>query len=59
VTAGRSWQPGTVAFEQVRQARLDTLADLVADHLDTAAVMRLLTAGAPARLPFVPPGAPG
>jgi adenosylcobyric acid synthase len=57
-TAGRSWLPGTVAFEQVRQTRLDALGDLVAEHLDTAAVMRLLAAGAPARLPFVPPGAP-
>jgi adenosylcobyric acid synthase len=56
--AGRDWTPGTVAFEQVRQARLDALGDLVADHLDTAAVLRLLEHGAPAGLPFVPPGAP-
>ena len=56
--AGRDWTPGTVAFEQVRQARLDALGDLVADHLDTEAVLRLLEHGAPAGLPFVPPGAP-
>jgi adenosylcobyric acid synthase len=55
---GRDWRPGTVAFEDVRQARLDALGDLVADHLDTAAVRRLLEGGAPAGLPFVPPGAP-
>ena len=55
---GRDWSPGTVSFEQVRQARLDALGDLVADHLDTGAVLRLLEAGAPAGLPFVPPGAP-
>ena len=55
---GRDWRPGTVAFEDVRQARLDALGDLVADHLDTAAVRRLLADGAPAGLPFVPPGAP-
>ena len=50
--------PGAVAFEQVRQDRLDRLGDLVAEHLDTDAVLRLLEHGAPAGLPFVPPGAP-
>jgi adenosylcobyric acid synthase len=55
---GRDWTPGTRAFEDVRQARLDALGDLVADHLDTAAVVRLLEHGAPPGLPFVPPGAP-
>jgi adenosylcobyric acid synthase len=55
---GRDWSPGTLGFEQVRQARLDALGDLVADHLDTEAVMRLLEQGAPDGLPFVPPGAP-
>jgi adenosylcobyric acid synthase len=58
VAAGRDWTPGTAGFEQVRQARLDALGDLVADHLDTAAVLRLLEHGAPAGLPFVAPGAP-
>lgn len=56
--ADRSWQPGAVSFEAVRQARLDALGDLVADHLDTHAVLRLLADGAPAGLPFVPPGVP-
>ena len=55
---GRQWEPGTVAFEAVRQARLDALGDLVADHLDTRAVRALLEGGAPAGLPFIPPGAP-
>jgi len=55
---GRDWSPGTVSFEQVRQARLDALGDLVADHLDTDAVLRLLDAGPPPGLSFVPPGAP-
>ncbi len=55
---GRNWRPGTMAFEDVRQARLDALGDLVADHLDTDEVRRLLDGGAPAGLPFVPPGAP-
>ena len=56
--AGRDWLPGATSFEQVRQDRLDALGDLVADHLDTGAVLRLLEGGAPAGLPFVPPGAP-
>lgn len=56
---GRDWEPGTTGFEQVRQAQLDALGDLVADHLDTGAVLQLLEGGAPAGLPFVPPGAPG
>ncbi len=56
---GRSWVPGTTAFEQVRQHRLDLLGDLVADHLDTDAVIALIERGAPDGLPFVPPGAPG
>jgi len=56
--AGRQWVAGTVGFEDVRQARLDALGDLVADHLDTAAVLALLEGGAPPGLPFVPPGAP-
>ena len=55
---GRDWQPGTSSFAQVRQARLDALGDLVADHLDTRAVLRLIDQGAPSGLPFVPPGAP-
>lgn len=55
---GRDWLPGDRGFEEVRQARLDLLADLVAEHLDTAAVTALITGGAPAGLPFVPPGAP-
>ncbi len=56
--AGRDWLPGSVSFEDLRQARLDVLADVVAEHLDTDAVLRLLSEGVPAGLPFVPPGAP-
>ncbi|HUR12893.1 MAG TPA: cobyric acid synthase [Mycobacteriales bacterium] len=55
---GREWEPGTRAFEEVRQARLDVLGDLVADHLDTEAVARLLAEGVADGLPFIPPGAP-
>jgi adenosylcobyric acid synthase len=58
--AGRSGfvvAPDT-SFEALREARLDSLADAVTDHLDTAALERLITAGATPGLPFVPPGAP-
>ena len=52
---GRAFTPGHVTFAGVREARLDVLGDLVADHLDTAAVERFLTDGAPDDLPVVPP----
>ena len=54
--AGRDFTvaPDT-SFAAARQARLDTLADLVAGHLDTAAVSRLIEHGPPAGLPVVPP----
>jgi adenosylcobyric acid synthase len=57
--AGRDFTvaPDT-SFAAARQARLDTLADLVAGHLDTGAVSQLIEHGAPARLPVVPPAGP-
>jgi len=61
-TAGRRFQPAdgadAVVLAAVRAARLDALGDLVADHLDTAALESLITAGPPAGLPFLPPGVP-
>jgi adenosylcobyric acid synthase len=60
--AGRDWLPGTRAFAEVRERRLDVLGRLVADHLDTEALERLLEHGAPPGLPVVAPGgapAPG
>ncbi|WP_394622219.1 cobyric acid synthase [Lentzea sp. JNUCC 0626] len=57
--AGRDFEPAPdVSFQAAREAQLDLLGDLVADHLDTKAVIDLLERGAPAGLPFVPPGAP-
>jgi adenosylcobyric acid synthase len=44
--------------EVVRERRLDALGDLVADHLDTAALRALIASGPPTGLPFIPPGAP-
>jgi adenosylcobyric acid synthase len=46
------------SFARIREARLDLLGDLVEQHLDTAALRSLIRGGAPAGLPFVPPGAP-
>ena len=52
--AGRDFtpEPGT-DFAALRQARLDILGDLVADHLDTAALGRLITGGPPPGMPSV------
>jgi adenosylcobyric acid synthase len=56
---GRDFTPGDASFAAVREARLDTLGDLVAEHVDTAAIARLLHDGAPSDLPIIPPaGAP-
>jgi adenosylcobyric acid synthase len=55
---GSPWRPaGQVSFAAVRDRRLDVLGDLVAEHLDTDAVLALLTQGPPGDLPFIPPGA--
>ncbi|HEX6871779.1 MAG TPA: cobyric acid synthase [Micromonosporaceae bacterium] len=45
-------------FAGLREQMLDRLGDLVEQHLDTAALWRLIEHGPPAGLPFVPPGAP-
>jgi adenosylcobyric acid synthase len=42
-------------FARLREARLDALGDLVARHLDTAALNRLISGGPPAGLPVLPP----
>jgi adenosylcobyric acid synthase len=50
--AGRDFTPAPdTDFGAVRQARLDALGDLVAGHLDTAALSRLITGGAPPGMP--------
>jgi len=53
---GLDWMPGTRPFAAVREQRLDTLGDLIAEHTDTAALDRLIEHGAPAGLPRLPPG---
>jgi adenosylcobyric acid synthase len=57
--AGRRFVPAPdTDFAALREAQLDRLADLIDEHLDTAAVLRLIEDGAPAGLPFLAPGAP-
>ncbi|GGY90355.1 cobyric acid synthase [Streptomyces nitrosporeus] len=46
-------------FAALREEQLDRLGDLVERYADTDALWRLIDTGAPAGLPFVPPGAPG
>ncbi|MEA2320008.1 MAG: adenosylcobyric acid synthase [Solirubrobacteraceae bacterium] len=48
---GRRFTPGVTAFAAAREARLDALGDLVADHVDTARLSALIEAGPPAGLP--------
>ena len=48
---GRPFAPGAARFADVRERRLDQLGDLVAEHLDTAALRRLLDEGVPPGLP--------
>jgi adenosylcobyric acid synthase len=55
--AGRSgFRPAPdVSFAEARAEQLDLLGDLVAEHLDTAAVSDLLAHGAPPDLPTIGP----
>lgn len=57
--AGRDFvpAPGT-CFAALREEQLDRLGDLIEEHADTDALLRLIEEGAPVGLPFVPPGAP-
>ncbi len=45
-------------YATIRERALDVLGDLVAEHLDTGALRRLVENGPPPGMPFVPPGAP-
>ncbi|MEU3182633.1 cobyric acid synthase [Streptomyces sp. NPDC006923] len=57
--AGRRFVPAPdTRFGALREEQLDLLGDLVEEHADTDALLRLIEEGAPAGLPFVPPGAP-
>ena len=55
---GRRFVPAPdTEFAAVREARLDRLGDLVAEHADTDALWRLIESGPPSGLPLLPPGA--
>jgi adenosylcobyric acid synthase len=56
--AGRRYVPAGVSFAAERERQLDALGDLVADHLDTGALLRLIEGGPLPVAPFIPPGAP-
>ncbi|WP_247597799.1 cobyric acid synthase [Streptomyces sp. RKND-216] len=57
--AGRAFVPAPdTAFERLREEQLDRLGDLIEEHADTGALLRLIEEGPPGGLPFVPPGAP-
>jgi adenosylcobyric acid synthase len=57
--AGRRFTPAPdTTFGALREEQLDRLGDLIEEHADTTALMRLIEDGAPSGLPFVPPGAP-
>jgi adenosylcobyric acid synthase len=58
--AGVAWKPDPAApgFVAHREAMLDRLADAVADHLDTTALLNLIEHGPPPALRVVAPGAP-
>jgi adenosylcobyric acid synthase len=55
--SGRRFVPAPdTDFAAVREARLDALGDLIAEHADTEALWRLVEAGPPRDLPLLPPG---
>ncbi|MFD9377028.1 cobyric acid synthase [Streptomyces sp. NPDC059999] len=57
--AGRRFVPAPdTSFGALREEQLDLLGDLIEEHADTDALMRLIEGGAPTGLPFLPPGAP-
>lgn len=57
--AGRAFVPAPdTCFAALREEQLDRLGDLIEEHTDTAALLRLIEEGVPDGLPFVPPGAP-
>ena len=56
--AGRTFEPARTTFADLREGKLNALADLVDEHLDTGALLNLIDHGAPADLPFIPPGVP-
>ncbi|GAB2788846.1 cobyric acid synthase [Streptomyces daliensis] len=46
------------SFAALREEQLDRLGDLIEEHADTDALLRLIESGPPKGLPFIAPGAP-
>lgn len=44
--AGKTWVPGGVAFAEIRQARLDSIADAIEAHVDLDQLVELIACGA-------------
>jgi adenosylcobyric acid synthase len=47
------WTPGATPFAEAREAQLDTLADLMAEHTDADALLHLIVEGPPQASPTV------
>jgi adenosylcobyric acid synthase len=56
---GRDWRPGDESFAAAREAQLERLGDLVADHVDREALLRLIADGPTMGLPVVRPQTTG
>lgn len=57
--AGRRFLPAPdTSFADLREEQLDRLGDLIEEHANTDALLRLIESGAPSGLPFIAPGAP-
>lgn len=57
--AGRSFVPAPdTSFAALREEQLDRLGDLIEQHADTDALLRLIEDGVPRGMRFIPPGAP-
>jgi adenosylcobyric acid synthase len=50
---GLDWKPGDMPFAAAREAQLEKLGNLVADHVDREALLRLIDEGQPSGLPVI------
>jgi adenosylcobyric acid synthase len=50
---GLDWKPGDMPFAAAREAQLEKLGNLVADHIDREALLRLIDEGRPSGLPVI------
>ena len=58
--AGVDWAPApdSPSYAGLREQMLERVADAIDAHVDIDRLLQLIAGGAPADLPFVPPGAP-